>query len=78
MKAHWDNEDFARMTPMPLTFTDADVDLIQRGLRARARHGRFRDVSGRRRHAATVRDKDRVILRNRFSRGRRHERADVS
>jgi hypothetical protein len=35
MKAQWDSNDFAQMTWKPLSFTEEDVDLIQRGLDAR-------------------------------------------
>ena len=36
MKAHWAEEDFLDMAWKPLTFTPEDVDLIQRGIDARA------------------------------------------
>jgi len=35
MKAHWDESDYASMLRRPLPFTAEDIDLIQRGLRAR-------------------------------------------
>ena len=38
MKAQWDNADFAQMRFVTLSFTEDDVDLIHKGLRARASH----------------------------------------
>jgi hypothetical protein len=36
MKAYWDPNDYHRMQSKPLAFTQNDIDLIQRGLTARA------------------------------------------
>jgi len=36
MKARWEREDFDHMVSKPLAFTDEDIDLIHRGLAARA------------------------------------------
>jgi hypothetical protein len=36
MKARWDDGDYARMAQQPLSFTEADVLLIQNGLASRA------------------------------------------
>lgn len=38
MKAQWDKADFVRMRLVPMSFTEEDVDLIHRGLKARAGH----------------------------------------
>lgn len=38
MKAHWNEADYFHMRRKPLGFADADVDLIYRGLAARARN----------------------------------------
>ena len=38
MKAHWERDDYSHMDTKPLAFTDADVNLIYRGLDARASH----------------------------------------
>ena len=38
MKAHWERDDYSHMDTKPLGFTDADVNLIYRGLDARASH----------------------------------------
>lgn len=38
MKAHWDKADLIRMRLVPLSFTEGDVDLIHKGLQARAGH----------------------------------------
>jgi len=36
MKAHWTTMDYCDMARRPLSFTPGDIDLIQRGLIARA------------------------------------------
>ena len=36
MKARWDREDYVQMKLMPLPFADEDIDLIRKGLAARA------------------------------------------
>jgi hypothetical protein len=36
MKAGWDNQDYAQMRKRPLSFTELDVTLIQRGMDAKA------------------------------------------
>jgi hypothetical protein len=36
MKAQWDAGDYSQMASKPLPFTDDDIDLVQRGLDARA------------------------------------------
>ena len=38
MKAHWEGDDYSHMDTKPLAFTRADIDLIYRGLDARASH----------------------------------------
>ena len=38
MKAHWERDDCSHMATKPLGFTDADVNLINTGLDARASH----------------------------------------
>jgi len=38
MKAHWEQDDYSRMDTKPLTFSPADIDMIYKGLDARASH----------------------------------------
>jgi hypothetical protein len=38
MKAHWTNKDYAAMAWQPLSFAPFDIELIKRGLAARAAH----------------------------------------
>ena len=40
MKAHWDNQDFDEMLSRPLSFSSADIDLIQMGVAGLARHSK--------------------------------------